>query len=139
MLWGLYFGLLLTIEKFGLLRRLQKAPRVIAHLYTLFFVVLGWVLFDFTRLSDMGAYFANLFTLQNGLLTSDGLALLVSHLPLFIFAVVFSAPTARKAFEKCKSHRVYRALEPALGLAALVLCVASLVSSTYNPFLYFRF
>ena len=139
LLWGLYFGLLLTIEKFVLLQRLQKAPRFLAHLYTLFFVVLGWVLFDFTRLSDMGAYFANLFTLQNGLLTSDGLALLLSHLPLFAFAVVFSAPTARKAFERCKSHRVYRTLEPALGLAALVLCVASLVSSTYNPFLYFRF
>ncbi len=139
LLWGLYFGVLLTIEKFGLLQRLQKAPRVLAHLYTLFFVVLGWVLFDFTHLRDMGAYFANLFTPQNGLLTSDGLALLISHLPLFVCAVVFSAPTARKAFERWKSHRVYLVLEPVLGVAALVLCIASLVSSTYNPFLYFRF
>ena len=139
LLWGLYFGLLLTIEKFGLLRRLQKAPRAVAHLYTLFFVVLGWVLFDFTRLRDMGAYFGNLFTAQNGFASADALSLLVHHLPLFFCAVLFSMPTARMVFARWKARRFYRVLEPLLGLAAFLLCIASLVSSTYNPFLYFRF
>ncbi len=139
LLWGLYFGVLLTVEKFGLLRRLQKAPRVLAHLYTLLFVVLGWVLFDFTRLADMGAYFADLFSWRNGLCSGDALALLLTHLPLFAFAVVFSAPAARKVFEALKAKPAYRVLEPVLGVLALVLCIACLVSSTYNPFLYFRF
>ena len=139
LLWGLYFGVLLTIEKFGLLRRLEKAPRPLAWFYTLFFVVLGWVLFDFTKLRDMGAYFVNLFTAQNGLLTNDGLSLFVRHLPLFAFAVVFSVPTARRAFAALKEKRYYRVLEPVLGVLAFLLCIASLVSSTYNPFLYFRF
>ena len=139
LLWGLYFGVLLTIEKFVLLPRLQKAPRFLAHVYTLLFVVLGWVLFDFTRLGDMGAYFSDLFSWHNGFANADAVTLAVTHLPLFLFAVLFSAPTARKAFEAWKSRRVYRALEPAIGVLALILCIACLVSSTYNPFLYFRF
>ncbi len=139
MLWGLYFGVLLTIEKFGLLKWLQKAPKVVAHLYTMLCVVLGWVLFDFTKLQEMGAYFANLFTAQHSLYSADAVTLLLTHLPLFIFAVVFSVPTARTVFTRCKDTRVYRVLEPVIGAAAFVLCIASLVSSTYNPFLYFRF
>ena len=139
MLWGLYFGVLLTIEKFGLLKWLQKAPKVVAHLYTMLCVVLGWVLFDFTKLQEMGAYFANLFTAQHSLYSADAFTLLLTHLPLFIFAVVFSVPTARTVFTRCKETRVYRVLEPVIGAAAFVLCIASLVSSTYNPFLYFRF
>lgn len=139
MLWGLYFGVLLTIEKFGLLKWLQKAPKFVAHLYTMLCVVLGWVLFDFTKLGEMGAYFANLFTAQHSLYSADAVTLLLTHLPLFVFAVVFSVPTARAVFERCKEKRVYRVLEPVLGAAAFVLCIASLVSSTYNPFLYFRF
>jgi alginate O-acetyltransferase complex protein AlgI len=139
LLWGLYFGVLLTVEKFGLLKRLEKAPRVLAHLYTLLVVVLGWVLFDFTGHSDMGAFFGDLFSLHNGFADADALALLMTHLPLFGFAAVFSAPTARKAFEALKAKPAWRVLEPVLGVLALVLCVASLVSSTYNPFLYFRF
>ena len=139
LLWGLYFGVLLTIEKFGLLRRLEKAPRFLAHVYTLLFVVLGWVLFDFTRLSEMGAYFADLFSWHNGFANGDALALAVTHLPLFALSVVFSASTARRAFEAWKHKRAYRVLEPVLGVVALVLCIACLVSSTYNPFLYFRF
>lgn len=139
MLWGLYFGALLTIEKFGLLQRLKKIPRFLAHLYTLLFVVLGWVLFDFTRLGEMGEYFADLFSWHNGLADADAFTLLMTHLPLFLFAVVFSASTARKVFVALKEKRAYRALEPVLGILAFILCIASLVSSTYNPFLYFRF
>jgi alginate O-acetyltransferase complex protein AlgI len=102
-------------------------------------VVLGWVLFDFTRLADMGAYFGDLFSWRNGLVSADAFATLMTHLPLFALAVVFSLPTARRAFEAWKNKRFWRVLEPVLGVLALVLCIACLVSSTYNPFLYFRF
>ena len=139
LLWGLYFGVLLTVEKFGLLNKLKKAPRALAHIYTLFFVVLGWVIFDFTRLRDMGAYFTSLFTGGNGLVSGDALALFAAHLPLLAVSAVFSVPTARAVFSRMKEKRVWRVLEPVLGVLAFALCVASLVSSTYNPFLYFRF
>ena len=139
MLWGLYFGVLLTIEKFGLLKLLRKMPRAVGHIYTLLCVILGWVLFDFTHLQEMGAYFKNMFTAQNGLSSPESVAALMTHLPLFLIAAVCCFPVFRKAFEALKSRRAYRVLEPAVGLAVCLLCVASLVSSTYNPFLYFRF
>ncbi len=139
LLWGLYFGVLLTVEKFGLLNKLKKAPRALSHIYTLFFVVLGWVIFDFTSTGDMGAYLVSLFTAGNGLISGDALALLVNHLPLLAVSAVFSAPTARAVFTRLRGKRFFRLAEPVLGVLAFVLCVASLVSSTYNPFLYFRF
>ena len=139
LLWGLYFGILLTVEKFGLLQLLKKAPRALAHIYTLFFVVLGWVIFDFTRLQDMGAYLSTMFTAENGLCSGDTLALLVTHLPLLALSAILSLSTARTAFDRLHKRRGWCAAEPILGAAAFALCVASLVSSTYNPFLYFRF
>ena len=139
LLWGLYFGLLLAIEKFALLRRLQKAPRVLAHVYTLFFVLLGWVLFEFTDVREMGAYFAALFAGGQGLASGDAIALLITHLPLLAVSAVLSAPTARAVFGRLHEKRAYRLLEPVAAVAAFALCVASLVSSAYNPFLYFRF
>ena len=139
LLWGLYFGVLLTIEKFGLLRLLKRAPKALSRAYTFLLVVLGWVLFDFSALGDMGAYFSSMFTAKNGLLSPDALSLLMTHLPLLVCAAIFSLPTARRAFTSLKDRGAYRVLEPLAGAAAFVLCVASLVSSTYNPFLYFRF
>ena len=139
LLWGLYFAVLLTVEKFGLLRRLQKAPCLLAHGYTLLLVALGWVLFEFSRLQDMGAFFAALFTCSNGFVDADTLSLLARHLPLFACAAALSAPTARAVFARLRDKRLYRAAEPFAAVAAFALCVASLVSSAYNPFLYFRF
>ena len=139
LLWGLYFGVLLVMEKFFLLRLLKKAPRAVGHLYTLLCVILGWVLFDFTRLGDMGRYFTNLFTAQNGLWSAASLDLLVHHLPLLVLSAAFCLPLARTVFTRLKNKRVYAVLEPLCAAAAFTLCVASLVSSTYNPFLYFRF
>ena len=67
-LWGLYFFVILIFEKFVLLKVLDKIPSVFSHLYALFFIVLGWVIFDFTDMSAMGQYIVSMFSPQNGLL-----------------------------------------------------------------------
>lgn len=137
LLWGLYFGVLLTLEKFFVLKLLDRIPRFFSHLYSMFFVMFGWVIFDFTDMGEMGRYIVKLFTISG---TPNSLMITVlSFVPLLIVGVIASLPIGKKIwfkFNGCKAAPVINALA---ALLALVLCCASLARSTYNPFLYFRF
>ena len=139
LLWGLYFGLLLTAEKFFLLKKLEKAPKFISHLYAMFFVVVGWVIFDFTNIGEMAQYLKGMFSFAGGLISGDALYHTATHLPLILAAIFFNLPIASRINEKLKAKKAYPVLEFAASAAIFIFCIASLVSSTYNPFLYFRF
>ena len=140
LLWGLYFGVLLTIEKSFLYKKvLSKLPSFVSHIYAMFFIIIGWVIFDFTDISEMGKYLGNMFTLKNGIIGSDLLYLTVTNIPLLAVAVVACLPVIRKLVKKISGFKLYPVFEVCAALAVLVLCTASLVTSTYNPFLYFRF
>lgn len=137
--WGLYFGLLLVVEKFFLLKRLQRAPAFVSHLYALFFIIFGWVIFYFEDTGEMLHYISLLFSGSNGLLGRHAANLILSYLPLLAAAVIASLPLGFKAYLKIKDCKYYWLAEAALGAAALLVCTAALVSQSYNPFLYFRF
>jgi alginate O-acetyltransferase complex protein AlgI len=138
-LWGLYFGLILVIEKFFLLKRLEKAPPIVSHLYALALIVLGWVIFYFESTPEMFRYFGLLFSGSAGLIGGEALSLTLSYLPLLVIAGVASTPLIHKLYEKIKDMRYTWISESAACLLALVVCTATLVSQSYNPFLYFRF
>ncbi|MBP9989149.1 MAG: MBOAT family protein [Ruminococcus sp.] len=138
LLWGLYFGVILIIEKFGLLKILEKIPKFFSHIYALFFIVLGWVIFEFTDLSEMGNYIANMFTANNGLISSDMGSVLISHLPLLAISILACLPLGKNIASKCNNTKSYKAFEFIFAVILLILSVASLVNSTYNQFLYFR-
>ena len=137
--WGLYFALLLMVEKFLLLPLLKKAPAVVSHVYTMFFVIVSWVIFDFTNTSQMVGYIGKLFSVGAGLFSSQALYQTLAHLPLLAVAVFACLPVGRRIYDKVAATRMGWALDAVGVAAALLLCTAALVSSTYNPFLYFRF
>ncbi len=138
-LWGVYFGVILVLEKFFLLPLLKKAPAVLSHLYALFFIVMGWVIFDFTDLAAMGHYLVSLFTLQNGILGADTAVYVLSYLPLMLVAALVSTPLPKTLFLRLTNGKHGWLIETIVVTAVLLLCVASLVGDTYNAFLYFRF
>lgn len=138
-LWGLYFFVILIIEKFLLLKVLDKVPAVFSHLYALFFIVLGWVIFDFTDMGAMGQYIVTMFSPANGLIGENAKVLVLSYLPLMVVGGFACTPLCRRLIEKVFSVKGGWVLETAAVVLILALCVASLVSSSYNPFLYFRF
>ena len=138
-LWGLYFGLLLIFEKFFLLKVLERLPAFFSHLYALFFIVLGWVLFDFTDLSAMGSYLHGMFSLRSGWISTEALPLVLSYLPLFAVAIFACLPLGKRFYYRIQNARWCWAAELGVCTAVLFLCTASLVRQTYNPFLYFRF
>ncbi len=138
-LWGLYFGVLLVIEKTFLLKLLKKAPAAIAHLYSLLLIVLGWVLFYFEDLGQLGEFVGRLFG-ADGLRMSDSVAAVVlSYIPLLIVAAVVSTPLMNTLYHKIKNNAVRLVADNAGCILSLLLCTSKLVSSAYNPFLYFKF
>lgn len=138
-LWGVYFGVLLIIEKFLLKKMLDRLPAVFRHIYALFFIVMGWVIFDFTDMAEMGDFIVRLFTGTYGIVSGDALSLVLSYIPLIIIGIGACLPVWKKLYFRTQDKKWSIALQCVSVVAVLVLATASLVSSSYNPFLYFRF
>ena len=141
-LWGVFYGILLIIEKFFLLDKLKKAPAFVGRIYTMFCVLLGWGLFAIEDFSKLGGYFGAMFGLGAGLCDNNALWLLVSYLPLLVVCAVLSTPIISKLYkwlsEKCAP--AFATAADSLGLTCgMLLSTAYLISGSYNPFLYFRF
>ncbi len=139
LIWGLYFFVLLMLEKFFLLNVLDRAPALVGHVYTLFFVVVSWAIFGLEDFSQLTGYLQVMFGLAGAPLIDSALGYyLTSYLPILCAAAVASTPLAARLFRKLPSLPA-RTVETVLIVAGLVVCTAYLVDGTYNPFLYFRF
>ncbi len=138
LLWGLYYALLLMLEKSFLLRRLEGGPRWLAHVYALFLVVVGWVLFSLEDLGQCAAYLAAMFGGGSGLVSSTFLYYLRSFGPSLVILILCATPLPRRVFDRLP-EKVRGCALPVLLLGVLVLATAYLVDGSYNPFLYFRF
>lgn len=143
-LWGLYFGIIITIEKVFLMKWLSYAPRLIRHLYTLVLLIIGWGLFAFENLSYLKDYFRVMFGFKEvALYDQVTLYYLMTNGVLLIILVVASTPLAKQMYQKLKQSKRGElfdvVLSPIVCLLILILSTAYLVDSSYNPFLYFRF
>ena len=140
-LWGLYYFILLVIEKAFLLNVLKKIPAVFQHIYTLFFVLFGWLLFVFEDLSAGVVYLGNMFGVGvKEFATAGDVYDLLRNAIFFAILCIGSTSLPKKIFYKLypKSGAV-RVSAFVGGVAIMVFCIAYLVNSSYNPFLYFRF
>ena len=138
LLWGLYYAVFLIIEKTFLLRRLEKWPAVVGHVYTIFLVVCGWVMFQLEDISAVGLYFSAMFGGGSGLYESRDLFYLGSYGAMFAIGIVASTPLGARLYNSVPP-KVRAVASPVLIAAALLLATAYLVDSTYNPFLYWNF
>ena len=137
-LWRLYYGLLLLVEKYFLTPLLQRCPSWVKHLYTMLFVIIGWVLFSNTSITDAFGYLGNLFGVTNGgIIDPTGLYLLKTNLILMVLAVLVCTPWAYNQFKRLIQKFPAGAI--VINLILWLVSVAYLVYETYNPFLYFRF
>lgn len=137
--WGLYFGVLLIIEKFVLKKVLDKMPSYIGHLYTLFFVIISWVIFACPTLEDGLNYISIMFNFNNEIISTKSIYLISTHFVLFIIAIIGCTPIFKKIKEKLKNNKLFMIIEIIICLILFFISLSFLVGSTYNPFLYFRF
>ena len=135
-LWGLYYALLLIVEKLFFGKLLARLPRLLRHAITLLLVALGWGIFYFTDFAALGTFFARLFSLTAD--TAGARIWMLGYLPIGLFAAVASTNVGAGLLKRLRSGGA--AWLELLWLALLlVLCMAALVSQSYNPFIYFRF
>lgn len=140
MAWGLFFGVMLILEKYVYGRWLEKLPRFCSWLYTMLIVIIGWCFFAFDALSDGALYLTRLIGLSGGA-NSNSLYLLGSYGPLFMILALCSTPLPSMLCNRIreKAPKFYPWLTLAACLIGFILCTAYIVDSSYNPFLYFRF
>ena len=141
-LWGLYFGVLLVIEKIFLHKFIEKT-KVFKYIYTSLIVVISFLIFNATSLSEIGVSLKNMFFLNNIPLTGQvTMYYLRSYLVLFIIAIIGATPLFKNIVNKLnntKLNKIINILEPIFYLVLLTLSTAYLIDASFNPFLYFRF
>ena len=138
-LWGLFYALLM--EKFLFRGKMRNMPPPFCHIYTLFFVVLGWALFYFTDINALWLFLKSAFGAGGALYDLTAVSALCTNLWLIILCAVASTPIPSIIYNHlCKRSGVFASVsQPILVMAGLGICFILLVGQTYNPFLYFRF
>lgn len=141
-LWGVYFGIIIILERLFLGKWLKKIPAFLQIAYSFILVVFGWVMFEFDKISNVFAFFKAMFG-GNGTVFADANTgyYFVSYFIIFILCIFFSIDTSKKLFDsfKAKFPKLSQIIIPILIVVLLIICTAYLVDATYNPFLYFRF
>ena len=147
-IWGVYFGIIVMLEKYTLLRIINKVPAVFLHIYSLLLVVIGWGIFYFDNFSQMTVFFQRFFgqaeTFHDFLTTSA----ITDNFWMWVLALLFCMPVrstsarllARFTHEGSNLHQTLKfSVRLAVSLLMLILSVALLVGATNNAFIYTRF
>ena len=144
-MWGLYFGLLIAIEKAFLEKILSKLWKPISHIYLLFAVSLGWVLFRAESLSYAIKYIMVMLNINSSVLVDNAsMAYLNDKGYLIIIGIILSTPLLKILSQKIKNKKIMEnifvySIQGICITIILFIITVQLVNSTYNPFLYFRF
>ncbi len=137
-LWGLYYAVLLMVEKAFLGKWIQKLPSVLQHAYALLLVLIGWAVF---AIEDLGLILIWLQTMFAGDIWIDQQALfyLKNYAAVLLVGIAAAFPWWKGLLEKAKNGKALQVVQAVFWIGLFVLSIAFLVSDTYNPFLYFRF
>ncbi len=140
-LWGLYFGVVLMVEKIILTRLLVKLPKLLRHGYALLLIVVGWTIFGLGSVHDILAYLGNMFALNKIALTNfESVYMLRSNFVLLLIACAGAVPLVNAIYHKYSEKKFFGALVmPVLTISVLIVSLAYIIDSSFNPFLYFRF
>ncbi len=136
-IWGLYFFLLLVIEKFFLSKILQRLPQIVSHIYSLMLIVFGWYIFIACDLSAPFEFLKAMFSAP----VASGLSVyeLLRNIAFIVVLCVAATPFPHKFYLKIKDKPIAKVIIFAVAIILLLICTAYIVDSSYNPFLYFRF
>ena len=135
-LWGLFFAVLLVVEKLFLLKYLEKV-KVLNHLYVLFAAIISFVIFNGTSMGQIASDIGSMFGMGSiPLVTAETIYYLKSYALIFVLAIVGATPLPKVVVSKMKAAQY---LEPLALFVLLVMVTAYLVDGSFNPFLYFRF
>ncbi|WAW14840.1 MBOAT family O-acyltransferase [Peptostreptococcus equinus] len=140
--WGLFYGIIIYLEKIKIAKPLSRMNSKIQVLYCLFIVVIGWVMFDLQSVGQIFKFYANMFIIgSTGLVDSNALYIIRTSWKLFLIAILGSTPFVLGLYENIKRRfgkngYIFLAVFYAI---IVLLSISSLVADSYSPFLYFKF
>ena len=141
-LWGLYYGILLILEKYLLKKPLQKG-KVLPHLYLIFITLIGFILFDSSSITEAIQTCGRLFGAGAAFTNVTSTYYARSYAFIIVIASILATPLPKQIFQVAKNLKTggvaLKVLEPAVCLLILAVSTAYLVDGSYNPFMYFRF
>lgn len=140
--WGLYYGVILIIEKYLLSPVLDRLPDVVRHIYSIVLVVIGWVLFFSSSFGQAADYIRVMFGAgAHGFADRESMYLLTSNLILWLILIFGSTPLVHFRYEHMLRTKKWNTtiINSVVYVALFIVCIAYLVTETCNPFLYFRF
>ena len=143
-LWGLYFGIILLFEKIIILKILKRLPKIVSHIYALFFIIIGWAIFYFTDINQLIYFIELLFNFTNqDLYNLEVKNMFFENMYWFGLTIILCVPIYNWFYEYINSISLFKHFIPLftifINVILLACSVTLLVGSSYNPFIYFRF
>jgi alginate O-acetyltransferase complex protein AlgI len=142
-LWGLFLGMFIIVEKIFFIRVLEKTPKVFSHLYVVLIIIFSFVIFNNNTLPSVAVYFKGMFGQLDIPITSiESLYYMRSYIVLIVAAIIGATPMPVKILNlmvRSRANKVLNYASPIGYLALLIIVTGYIVDSSFNPFLYFRF
>ena len=136
-IWGIYFGILLIIEKIFLLKRAEKIPKIFKIAYTLFLVMISFIIFNGNEIIEN---IKGLFGIGNiPIISKESIYYLKSYLVVILIGIIGATPVIKNIVKKDKIKKIINGLEPIYLFSILLLSTSYIIDGSFNPFLYFRF
>ncbi len=133
-IWGIYFGIILIIEKLFTGKYIEKLPKVLQHIYSIFLILIGWLIFFSEDLNLLTSYLPKLFINRN-IIDKEFIFYIKNYFVFLISGIILSIPFV----DKIKKGKIINIITVILYIFLFILCISQLLSDSYNPFLYFRF
>lgn len=139
-IWGIYFGVLLILEKLVLKKYLNKIPKIFTIIYTLIIIMISFIIFNGENLHDIIKRIEGLIGINTTSIVSDeSIYYLKSYFIVLIIGIIGSTPILKTIYNKIKSKKIKNLLEPIFLLFIFVISTSYIIDDSFNPFLYFRF
>lgn len=136
-IWGIYFGILLIIEKLFLVKKAEKIPKVFKIIYTLFFVMISFIIFNGNEIIEN---IKGLFGMGNiPVISKESIYYLKSYFIVILVGIIGATPIMKNIVKKEKIKKIINILEPIYLFSILLLSTSYIIDGSFNPFLYFRF
>ena len=140
LIWGLYFGVILLIEKVFLSKVLNKMPKIINRIYVILIVMISFIIFDGKGYEMISENIKGLFGIGNiALISNEAIYYFTSFIIVLIAAIIGSTPIPKKIVSSKRIEKIINILEPIFLIFILMLSTSYIIDGSYNPFLYFRF
>ena len=139
-IWGLYFGILLIIEKLFLSKYLEKIPKVFTHIYVLILVMISFIIFNGESVNQIVTNITSLVGIGNiSLTTPESIYYFKSYFIPIVIGIIGATPILKNIANTKKYKKIINILEPITLLVLFIISTSYIIDGSFNPFLYFRF